>query len=177
MKIMKIKGPAQWLRVWRLYRSAFPKDERKPFSMIVSKWKTGETDIWYAEKNGKFAGLAITINGEDLILIDYFAVPGKRRSLGCGSEFLPLVIGQYPEKGIFLEIESTLSENATEQSRRRKRFYLKCGFRELQVCVKLFGVEMELLGIRCSMDYAGYRDFYGEHLGEYALKHIEKAER
>lgn len=177
MQIMKIRGPVQWLRVYFLYRSAFPKNERKPFSMIAAKWKAGETDIWYAERNGKFAGMAVTINGEDLILIDYFAVPKKRRGNGCGSEFLPLVFGQYPGKGIFLEIESTLSEHAGEQSRKRKQFYLNCGFRDLQVSVDLFGVEMELLGIRCSLDYAAYRNFYGEHLGEYALKHIERVER
>ena len=49
----------QWLRIYRLYQSAFPNNEKKPFSMIRSMYKKGKSDVWYFEENGIFAGLVI----------------------------------------------------------------------------------------------------------------------
>ena len=57
----------------------FPKEEKKPFYIIYSMQKKGKSDVWYCVENGKFAGLVITINGPDKILLDYLAVAKNRR--------------------------------------------------------------------------------------------------
>ncbi len=178
---MNIKPPTsflQWRRLRRLYESAFPKEEKKPFSMIWTMHKKGKTDVWYCEEGGKFAGLVITINGPDKILIDYLAVDTKRRGCGFGSEMLHLMREQYAGKGVFLEIE-VVTEKASnyEERKRRKQFYLRNGMAELGVFVELFGVDMELLGFDCTMTFDAYHDFYRDNYSAWAAEHIKQPKR
>lgn len=179
MKII-LKKPAglpRWLQLYRLYMTAFPASERKPVFMILKMYKKGVTDIWCLEREGKFVGLGITINGPDLILLDYFAVSAAHRSEGIGSAALPVLMEHYHDKGFFLEIEST-TENAPNRAQRlrRKAFYLSCGLRELRTKAKLFGVDMELLGVRCQLDFDGYKAFYQNNYNRWAADHITYAE-
>lgn len=173
--LKKPGGIARWWRLYRLYLAAFPPSERKPFGMIVKMYRAGKTDVWCVEKDGEFAGLAMTINGEGLILLDYFAVEKDRRGKGIGAAALDALQAVYAGKGLFVEIEST-GENAPNRAERerRKHFYLSCGMEELGVRMKLFGVDMELLGVRCRLDFDGYKAFYRENYNEWAAEHIEK---
>ena len=173
MRIKKPETILQWLKIYRLYQSAFPKAEKKPFSMIVGMSKKGRSDVWYCEKNGKFAGLVITINGPDVILLDYLAVNEKRRGQGIGSEILQTMREIYHGKGVFLEIE-IVDKNASnyEERKNRKKFYLSNGMMEMNVYVELFGVDMELLGVDCSLTKEEYREFYRTNYNEWAASHI-----
>ena len=176
---MKIQHPTtmlQWFRIYRLYQSAFPKNEKKPFSMIRSMQKKGKTDVWYCEKNGKFAGLVVTINGPEQILLDYLAVGKKYRGQGVGSELLQQMRRQYAGKGVFLEIE-TVTEAADnfEERKRRKKFYLSNGMTEMKVYVELFGVEMELLGFDCMLTFEEYHAFYRDNYNAWAAEHVKPA--
>ena len=163
------------LRLRRLYKEAFPRCERKPFSIIKSMAKRGKTDLWYFEDDGGFAGLAATINGKDAILIDYLAVKKSRRGGGVGTEMLSALLERYRDYGVFLEIEELdpTAENNTERVR-RKAFYLRCGLIPMDTHVKLFGVDMELLGTRCHFDFDEYRDFYLQNYGKFAYDQIER---
>ena len=164
----------QWLRIYRLYQSAFPRNEKKPFSMIRSMYKKRKSDVWYFEEDGKFVGLVITINGPDKVLLDYLAVHRKCRGQGVGSRLLCQIREQYAGKGVFLEIEQVKSSAANfEERKRRKRFYLSNGMTELGVFVELFGVDMELLGFDCAMTFEEYHDFYKDNYNEWAAKHVK----
>lgn len=175
--LKKPAGLLRWLQLYRLYMTAFPASERKPVFMILRMYKKGTTDIWCLEKEGKFVGLGITINGPDLILLDYFAISAANRSHGIGSAALPVLMEHYRDKGFFLEIESTMEEAPNRQQRlRRKAFYLSCGLRELGAKACLFGVNMELLGVRCRLDYDGYKDFYRTNYNQWAADHITPTE-
>ena len=168
---------AQWMRIYRLYRKAFPVSERKPFSMIVRMARKGKTDVWYCEDGGSFAGLAITINGDDLILLDYFAVAENQRRGGTGSGLLQLLRRQYAGKGLFGEIESTYEETEDRETRqRRKQFYLRNGMTEMNVMVYLFGVKMELIGFDCCLTFQQYQTFYRDNYGSWAAQNIQEAE-
>lgn len=173
IQMKKPEGFTRWLQLYCLYRTAFPRSERKPVSMILKMYKKGVTDIWCLEREGKFAGLAITINGPDLILLDYFAVSAAHRSEGIGSAALPALMAHYHDKGFFLEIESALEDAPNKiQRERRKAFYLSCGLQELGATACLFGVNMELLGVRCELDYDKYKVFYRDNYNQWAADHI-----
>lgn len=173
MKIVQAKNIIQKLRIYRLYVSAFPKCERKPFSIILKMQKKGKTDMWYAESGGNFAGMGLTINGDDIILLDYFAICPQRRGKGIGTELLKALRNLYPEKGFFLEIEKVCEDDGNlHERRRRKNFYLAAGMTELGTDAKLFGVDMELLGFDCSLTFDEYREFYRINYGEFAAKNI-----
>ncbi|MBE6570379.1 MAG: GNAT family N-acetyltransferase [Ruminococcaceae bacterium] len=178
MKLIQAKGPVAWLQIYWLYRNAFPAGERKPFSIIRKMQKMGRTDVWYAKKEGGFAGFAATINGNGRILIDYLAVDKKKRCQGIGTEILKLLRTRYEGMGVFLEIERVCADapNAAERIR-RKQFYLAAGMQEMHVFARVFGVEMELLGWNCTMDFEEYRAFYRDSYSEFAANHIKPLEQ
>ncbi len=174
----KPKGLRQWANIYKLYMSAFPVSERKPFSMIVSMFRKGKSDVWYFQRAGKFAGLIITINGDDHVLLDYLAVDESQRGTGIGSEILTLMRQQYAGKGVFLEIESVYEDAENKAERlRRKHFYEKCGMQSMKVFVWLFGVKMELMGFDCHLSYEEYHAFYRDNYNAWAADHIQIAEK
>lgn len=174
VELMKPKGLCQWVRLYRLYLQAFPAAERKPWAMIRKMYRKGATDIWYLMQGKEFAGLAITINSPDMILLDYFAVAKSCRGQGIGTAALKAILQRYRDKGFFLEIESTQEETEDLPMRlRRKKFYLACGLQELHTTAHLFGVKMELLGIGCHLDYAQYKAFYRDNYNQWAADHIK----
>ena len=165
-----------WLAIYRLYRSAFPLAERKPFRMIRRMYRRGVTDIWCVVRDGAFSGIAITINSPQLILLDYLAVSPGHRGSGVGTATLAALQKIYAGQGRCLEIESTLIASPEQEMRlRRKKFYVNCGLQELGTTAKLFGVDMELMGIGCQLDYDGYKNFYREFYNSWAADHITPA--
>ena len=172
------KSVQEWTDIYRLYNKAFPRSERKPFRMIVKMHQKGVSDIWYFRREGKFAGMIITINGDKHILLDYLAVAEKSRGTGIGTEILQLMRRHYAGKGVFLEIESVYERSKNQAERlSRKHFYEKSGMKSMEVFVWLFGVKMELMGFDCQLTYEEYHDFYRTNYNEWAAKHIERAEK
>ena len=172
------RGLKQWAQVYHLYQKAFPASEKKPFSVIMKKFREGKTHIWRFVREGKFAGIVITINGGSHILIDYLAVEASQRGTGIGSEILPAMKEHYGDKGVFLEIESVYEECDNREERlRRKHFYEKCGLGSMEVFVWLFGVKMELMSFGCRMSYEQYHAFYRDNYNQWAADHIQSAEK
>ena len=176
MEIKKPSGWVEWLQIYRLYQSAFPANEKKPFSMIRTMYKKGKSDVWYCVENRKFAGLVVTINGPEQILLDYLAVAKNRRGQGNGSKILQKMQEQYAGKGVFLEIEivDETAENY-EERKRRKQFYLSNGMTPMNVFVELFGVDMELLGFDCHLTFKEYHDFYRDNYNAWAAEHVKES--
>lgn len=169
------RGILEHIRLRILYRNAFPKEERKPFSIIKKMQKLGKTDIWCFEENGKFLGMAATINSLDKILIDYFAVAKNMREKGNGGRMLESLIEHYSPRGVFLEIEIPYRDSDNYEERiRRKAFYLQHGLSEVGTQVKLFGVDMELLSTGFQMSFDEYREFYLENYSRFAYDNIER---
>ena len=174
MKFYKPKSPLEMLRLRLLYREAFPRCERKPFSIIKAMSEKGKTDLWYFEDGGRFAGLCATINGDGAILIDYLAVAKKRRGTGVGSAMLKSLLEHYKDFGVFLEIEKLNPDARNNNERiRRREFYLRCGLEPMGTYVKLFGVDMELLGKSCRLSFDEYRGFYLKNYGKFAYDNIK----
>lgn len=163
--------------IFALYRAAFPREERKPFSRITGMVKAGRADLWTIQNNGRFAGFAATVNGSDIVLLDYFAVKKSLRGRGVGSGALKLLMERYRDRGLFVEIESTLEPCGNpEQRRKRKGFYVNCGMMPMNTEADVFGVRMELLGVRCRMDFESYRNFYRDHYSSWAAEHIREVQ-
>lgn len=163
------------LRLHGLYLNAFPAAERKPFGIIRRMNRQGRADVWKILCDGKFAGFAATVNGGDMVLLDYLAVHKRCRGMGIGSAAMALLLECYAHKGFFVEIESTREEGLDRAAReKRKWFYLSAGLAELGVGAQVFGVKMELLGVRCTLDFAGYQNFYRDHYSPWAAEHLEQ---
>lgn len=149
-----------------LYQSAFPENERKPFSVIERKAAMGSMEILLIKDGKKRLGFAITALGENLVLLDYFAVAEKYQGQGVGSEALQLIRDLYSESQFYLEIE-TPDETAPNhiQRVRRKEFYLRNGMRETGIRIRLFGVDMELLASSLDLIMENVRSCTGSFWG------------
>lgn len=178
MTFRKPKNIVEYIKLFRLYEAAFPVSEKKPISMILKMSKCGATDIWYFEENGKFLGLAITINSPDIILVDYFAVSEKLRGKGYGERMLKAIIQHYEGRGVFLEIELPYewADNYKDRLRRRSFYVDRVGLTPMGTTAKLFGVDMELLGSGCHLTYDEYRNFYLNNYGRFAYDNIAESD-
>lgn len=174
IQLRKPKSWPDWLRLHGLYRQAFPQEERKPFATIRRMFREGRADVWLVEADGRFAGMASTVNGGELILLDYFAVRKRWRGRGIGSAALARMQQLYGDRGFFVEIESTREQAPNLiQREKRRRFYQAAGMEPMEVHADVFGVKMELLGSRCRLDFNGYRAFYRDHYSPWAAAHIK----
>lgn len=175
MKALPPQNIIHWIKIYILYHKSFPANEKKPFSLILFTYRKGRTDVWYLSYKGHFAGLAITINSEDTILLDYFAISDNMRGHGIGSRVLRSLQHHYAPKGLLIEIEScTPDATNLPERKRRKEFYLRNRMLPLNIDVLLFGVEMELLGYNCQIDFAQYRALYQDNYGRLFAKHVKK---
>lgn len=175
MKLRAVTTEAEWHMLESLYRSAFPENERKPFELIREKYCQKVTDVWMIEDAEVFSGFAITMNGDDLVLLDYFAICEEKRGKGLGGKSLRALQEQYAGKRFFLEVESLkVPADNMEERCRRKQFYLRNGMKELGVYARLFGVEFELLGYECEVSFEEYFSLYDGIYGSYACQFLEK---
>ena len=90
--LKKPRGFWRWWQLYRLYLQAFPAAERKPWAMILRMYRRGVTDIWCLEKDGAFAGLAITIN-DSSTQAHLGTICGKLNSVGGLSVRFRIVTG------------------------------------------------------------------------------------
>ena len=175
ISLKKPRTVLDWLRLYRVYREAFPTMERKPFGKIRKMYREGRADVWCLMVEGRFRGLATTVNGGDLILLDYFAITKECRGQGFGTQAMKLLLETYDDKGFFLEIESTLEDSSDREARKkRKKFYLDCGLKEMGTEALVFQVRMELLGRGCCLNFEQYRNFYRDHLSPWAAEHLKE---
>lgn len=133
--------------IYDLYMTAFPKEERKPFPLMLDKCQEGSMEMLAIEDdNHEFLGLAIFVLYEDMALLDYFAIAEHKRGCGIGTKALILLQKYYKGKRFFLEIEDATVESDNKEERiQRRAFYLKNGMEVMAFRVDLFGVIMEVL--------------------------------
>lgn len=147
-----------------LYLEAFPKYERKPFSLMKTTQEKGVVDMWSIMDGDTFVGMAITMKDKDLVLLDYFAIKAGFRGKGYGSKVLQMLYEEYEGSRFFLEIESTKVECKNKTQREsRKAFYLRNGLQEVGLEASVFGTEMELLSHNAELNFKEYREVY-EHI-------------
>ena len=49
MKLRAIASQGEWQQIKKLYKTAFPKYERKPLWIVKKKNRKGEADVWIIE--------------------------------------------------------------------------------------------------------------------------------
>ena len=176
LELLHPDDQAKKKQIETLYLKAFPKCERFPFHIICQKSREGVTDILSIEEDDQFLGLAITINYEDRVLLDYFAMDDKNRGKGYGSSALKALAQYYEGRRMIIEIETTTQEaDNLEERIRRKRFYHKNGITNLGFMADLFGVRMEILSNGTPVTFDEYLELYVETYGERMREFVKAA--
>lgn len=155
-------------RIKKLYRSAFPRVERKPFRLILRQCEKGEAEIFAIETNdGKFAGLAVTVKYNDIVMLDYFAIHPNARGKGIGSRALQMLKKRYADSRFILEIESIDEPCKNLETRQKRRgFYLRNGMKPSGFTARVFFTDLEILTAGEPVTFEEYRELYRSHLGE-----------
>ena len=154
---LKIAQGDMLRRAETLYLEAFPDCERKPFSMLEAMQQEGRGRILSAADGTDFLGLAVVLFWQDVVLLDYLAVAPEGRGHGVGSEMLRALQEMFPGKRLLIEIELPEREAPDNLFReRRKRFYLRAGFRPMEIRLSLAGVPMELLSLGGDVSWDEY---------------------
>ena len=167
MKLVYATQEEQIKSVEELYLSAFPKEERIPFSLILQKQAEGLTEIYtIQDEDGAFGGLAIMALYEDMALLNFFAVSPDRSGGGIGSAVLQMLKDRYQDRRFFLEVESTaVPADNMRQRLERKEFYYRNGMSDAPLMVRLMGVEMDIMVNACSLTFEEYYDLYAGVMG------------
>ncbi len=133
-------------RIRALYLSAFPKEERAPYSILRRRAKRN-VDWWSVYHDGQWAGFFYILRERDMAYIFYFAIDAALRGRHIGTQAVEALLRQYEGMRVFLAIEPVdpKAENY-EQRVKRKQFYDRCGLMPLGMSVQEGEVVYELLG-------------------------------
>lgn len=135
--ILESAKPADHKSIEALYISAFPPEERAPYSLIKRKFAAGKADLLTARDDGKFIGFAYLVSDQTAAYLFFFAVEASERGKGYGSRILKSLCEKYSDKKLFLAREQ-LDPNSDNYEERVKRhnFYLRNGFSDLDLKIK-----------------------------------------
>lgn len=136
------------LKVKRLYKKAFPKEERAPYGFLKRCLKKETSDFLVALDGDEFVGMVYMVGDDELAYIFYLAIDEKKRAKGYGSAVLTALREKYADKRIFLAREM-MDENADNYEQRKKRheFYLKNGYEDIPATISEAGVTFDTMSI------------------------------
>ena len=159
----------------KLYRKSFPRAERKPF-WFIHRWEQRKAaEVLIIKEDEDVCGLAIISYYGELVLLNYFAIDDSRRNGGLGSRALQLIRERYCGKRLILEIESVAEHCEDNDMRmRRKEFYLRNGFRDAYITVKMFGVDLDVMTGGSPLKYSEYVNLYQRVYGRWVRRFIKK---
>lgn len=163
----------EYKKVKTLYRSAFPADERAPFALMMLRALQKKADFRSVYDNGEWAGMVYIMGRGDLYYIFYLAVAEDKRGCGTGTRILKALLKRYKGKRLFLAVEQP-DENADncEMRIRRKNFYLRSGFKDMNRKIREGSVVFDMLGVGEPASDEEYRKIMEGFLGGIAARFI-----
>ena len=139
MELKYINNGKYMDEIEKLYLEAFPKDERFPFWILEECSKEKNSDLYAVIDNDKFIGMCYIVNCANAYYLMYLAVEPNLRNKNYGSKILSDLKEKY--QLLFLSID----EPNDSISIRRKNFYLKNGFYDINRVYEDTGINYEIL--------------------------------
>lgn len=109
-----------------LYEEAFPADERRDWSLIISPAKAGCPSLFGIIADGHLAGMLTLWNFDRFSYVEHFVVAPAFRGKGVGSEAMRQLIEKIGNRPLVVEIEPPTSERP--ETLLRRDFYSRLGF-------------------------------------------------
>lgn len=161
-----------WVK--RLYKSAFPKEERAPFYMLKRRAIQGRGELLIARKDEKLIGFAYLLTYRDLVYLFYFAIHEEVRGSGYGSRILQTLKDRYAGKRFFLAREQ-LDKSADNYDQRVQRhgFYLKNGLSDLPIRLKEGNVVYDVMGVNGNVTAKEYDELITSWSGRLIKKLVD----
>ena len=126
-------------KIEELYLNSFPEDERFPFWILEKASKENNSDLYAIIDNDKFVGMCYLVNCCNAYYLMYLAVEPSLRNKNYGSKILIDLKEKY--KTLFLSVDEPIDDISIK----RKKFYLKNGFYDINKIYEDKGVSYEVL--------------------------------
>lgn len=140
---------AQLTALYPCLKEAFPPDELKPLSRMLSARRQNAYDCLGLTAQDELVGYALFVRTGRHVLLDYFSVLPAHRNHGVGAAFLQLLSDYFlSAESVLVEVEDPAyaqSEQDRQLQQRRLDFYLRNGFVSTGVQALVFGVQYLLL--------------------------------
>lgn len=171
------KCPETMSDIRRVYKEAFPREERAPLFYLKHKAKAENFDFFAIYDGTRYVGLVNIIYHKDIVFIFYLAVAAEHRGKGYGGKILKEITAKYPGKRVILNMER-LDEKAPnyEQQLQRKAFYNRNGFRECGVRSMENGVRYEMMAYSGKVPYDEFAEMMKAFLGKVLFGLLYKAD-
>lgn len=145
MKSVKVtKESEKFPEIERLYRAAFPREERVPMDTLLEA--DGPYDFIACYDGAVLCGFYSALTFGDITHILFLAVEEKLRDHGYGSQILAEIGKAYAGKRVILDVEMVNPEaDNNEQREQRIAFYLRNGYHHSGISYGWRGVMYEIL--------------------------------
>ena len=154
------KNFADWDRLERLAKEAFPPEEYLAPDQIL---QINGLDFLALYEKENFIGFMVVRSEGKLCYLFFLAIDPACRSAGYGGQALRLLRELYPGKQQVVDFER-VDENAAnrEQREKRRRFYLRNGYRETGKFLFYQGVDYEIFCSEESFDFVAFQKMMKE---------------
>lgn len=145
MKTVKVtKESEKFQEIERLYRAAFPREERVPMDTLLEA--DGPYDFIACYDGAILCGFYSALTFGDITHILFLAVEEKLRDHGYGSQILAEIGKAYAGNRVILDVEMVDPEaDNNEQREQRIAFYMRNGYHHSGISYGWRGVMYEIL--------------------------------
>lgn len=165
LRTVKVTGrSAAYDSIRALYMRSFPANERGSLMKLVSD-SSGYSEVIAFYEDETFCGFVCLLTCRGITHIIYFAVDESLRGKGYGSEILAHIRKTKPQNRIIADIEAENDTAANNEQRcRRKRFYIKNGFKVSGVAYGWRRESYEIMICGGELSANEFKDFW-KHVG------------
>ena len=175
MQLIKVSRETdQYNSIKKLYRQAFPLNERAPFWLLMRRAGSPSADFWALYDQKKWIGIAYVIQHGRLAYLFYSAICKEERNKGYGEKSIELLKEHYKGNCFFLALEKPDESAANYQQRlKRHAFYKKCGLSDMPYSLKEASVVYDIMGTGGSVEPEEYRELVQTYLGRFLSRIID----
>lgn len=143
----------------KLYYSVFPKDERRPWVLLMTLIKKDKIKAFSIYDRDDFIGILVYSSFEDILWIDYLATSEDVRGNGYGHKILDILQQEHFGNRFFVEVE-TPDPNSEEYENQLKRisFYEHNGYSNTGVRANVFNCDFTLYSKGGTITFEDYEN-------------------
>ncbi len=146
-------------KVEALAAEAFPPREYLAPSRMIEMAKSDGFDFWALHDGDLFVGFMTVMTYRSLAYLFFLAIDEAQRSRGYGAKAIELLRALYPDRQqvVDMEMPDEHAENRSQRERRR-RFYMRNGYRATGQYLSYLGVNYEVLCADDKFDFSAFRE-------------------
>lgn len=166
-------------KIKKLAKEAFPPAEYLAPSVMIRMAKSPDFDFLALYDEDTFAGYIAVRRYKGMTYLFFLAVDTESRNRGYGSRALETLKALYPDtqQVVDMEMLDDTADNAAQRERRR-RFYMKNGYKPTGHFLTYYGVDYEILCMDEDFDFEMFREMMKRlAVPGFRPKYFEKKEK